>query len=100
MFLDVIAKRYQSAKSSGRRYLLVCFDTFDRLRGDKDLGYYYQEFDDAKAVHSRLGELQTGEWNPSDSRDCCVAVIDLLSSPEFSENLCKSPALWLDRECR
>lgn len=97
MFLDEVSKRFTSAKMANRRYLLVCFDTLDRARGDKDLGYYYQELDDAEAVHSRLSELQLTEWTPSDMRDSCVAVIDLLSSTQFSEDICDSPTVWIAR---
>lgn len=77
MFAAAVEERSRRAKAEGRAYLLVCFDTFDRLRGDEDLGYYYPTFDTVAEVASRLEGLQFGEWNPSDGSDFCEAVVDL-----------------------
>lgn len=91
-----VALHFHKTRSEGKAYLLVCFDWFDRLRGDEDLGYYYPRFDTPEAVRSHLAICQLGDWNARDARDVCEAVIDLRAAGEnFSKAICQSPADWL-----
>ena len=40
-----VTRRFAKASQNGHAFMLVCFDTFDRLHLDEDLGYYYPTMD-------------------------------------------------------
>lgn len=42
--LWAIDEEMLAARRTGARYMLVCFDVWDRQRGDEDFGYYYPHF--------------------------------------------------------
>lgn len=94
--LDV-AERFAKAKAGGHAYLLVCFDSFDRLRGDDDLGYYYVTAETEREVRERLDGLQLGDWDAHNLSDVCEAVIELGDATRFDPGLCEDPRAWLAR---
>jgi len=92
-----VAPRFARAKAAGHRYLLVCFDSFDRMRGDEDLGAYYVTAESEQEVRERLKGLQLGAWDVRNPADGCEAVIDLRQADVFSEAVCEDPTRWLAR---
>lgn len=95
MIMIEVRRRIKKTKAVGQRFLLVCFDTMDRMRGDSDLGYYYPALDDPQDVAAMVGGCQLGEWNPHDARDHCEAVIDL---HDGEEPVFHDPAAWLAQQ--
>jgi len=86
-----VAEHCRKARREGRAFLAVCFDTFDRLRGDKDLGYYYPAFDTPDELRIFLADKQTGQWEPGCLNDFCEAVIELRDGERLFE-----PSHWLE----
>lgn len=77
MQITEVLERAAKAREDGKSFLVVCFDTFDRNRGDDDLGYYYPAFNTAKEVREFLAGKQFGTWDPFIPIDFCEAVVDL-----------------------
>ena len=73
MFEDDIAKKIAEARAQGCTYVLACVDTWDRARGDKDLGYYYPMFSQAADVAEYLRRVGHG----APGGDFCKSVIHL-----------------------
>lgn len=93
---DVEARMRQAMKKSGG-FLLVCYDVWDRQKGDKDSGYYYPHLQSAEAVRAHLARLQLGE-EKHNSLDVCEAVIDLSRVGDvFDPAVCEHPSHWLTR---
>ncbi|PZX13614.1 hypothetical protein LX81_03163 [Palleronia aestuarii] len=84
--------RCDAARASGRRYLLVCVDMFDRMRGDRDMGFYYPAFDRAQEVADYIRNHAIGVPDPSDNRDRCEAIAELGAT-----TIVHDPAQWLNR---
>jgi hypothetical protein len=95
MIPEDVERRVAKALEEGKAYLLVCVDTFDRLRGDSDLGYYYPAFDDAAAVKVYAQRFATGVWDPSTLQDFCEAIIEL--QPPRSATI-HDPSQWLKQQ--
>lgn len=91
-----IVRRFREAKAAKRRYMLICFDTYDRMRGDADLGYFYPAFDTEEEVRQFLKGKQLCEWTPRNLADCCEAVIDLeRTGTELFPGDSQKPQEWL-----
>lgn len=92
-----IETHVQAAIEKGGGFLLVCYDVWDRQKGDEDGGYYYPHLHTAEAVRERLARLQLGAEKHSSS-DVCEAVIDLSRVGDaFDPQLCEHPSRWLAR---
>ena len=92
-----VRERADRARADGRRYLLVCYDVWDRRRGDEDLGYYYPSFDGAHEVAAFLADKQLAV-DTTGYADVCEAVIDLeRATGDFDVAWCEAPADWLAR---
>lgn len=77
--------------------MLVCFDVWDRQRGDEDFGYYYPHFAAAREVRDFLAGEQLDEERTGNA-DVCEAVIDLVRMGErFDEALSEKSSVWLAR---
>lgn len=92
MLERMVAEQCREARREGRSLLAVCFDTFDRLRGDKDLGYYCAAFDSPAELRIFLADRQTGQWEPGRLNDFCEVVIDLQDGDRHHV-----PAAWLEK---
>ncbi|OLP58353.1 hypothetical protein BJF93_07065 [Xaviernesmea oryzae] len=78
--------------------MLVCYDVWDRLKGDDDLGYYYPAFTTVAQVREFLQKVQLGANTASGSADVCEAVVDLSRAREgWHVSLCEEPSAWLAR---
>lgn len=99
MFISELAEHAANARRGGYRFVLVCYDSFDRLRGDDDLGYYYPILDTAAAVRNDIAahRLHLGRIPPwADLNDVCEAVINLETAGlELTEADCVDPRQWL-----
>lgn len=95
--LWAIDEEMLAARRTGARYMLVCFDVWDRQRGDEDFGYYYPHFATAPEVRDFLARVQLDE-DRTGYADVCEAVIDLGRMGErFDEALSEKPSVWLVR---
>ncbi|MFC5584208.1 hypothetical protein ACFPOD_03720 [Nitratireductor kimnyeongensis] len=92
MIMIDVEIRIEKAKADGKRFLLVCADTMDRIKGDKDLGYYYPDLETPEDVVRYISRFQLGKWTAGDLRDHCEAVIELggTAEPVFHD-----PVAWL-----
>ncbi|MFG1342496.1 hypothetical protein [Xanthobacter autotrophicus] len=95
--LWAIDEEMQAARRTGARHMLVCFDVWDRQRGDEDFGYYYPHFATDQEVRDFLAGKQLDE-DRTGYADVCEAVIDLDRMGErFDEALSEKPSVWLAR---
>ena len=103
MIMTDVRQHAQKARQQGRRYLLVCYDCYDRMRGDDDLGYYYPAFNTATETKQRLAgygerlgrDVYPGS-EPGGMNDVCVAVVDLeTAGGDVMDTDCLDPRQWL-----
>jgi hypothetical protein len=102
MIMSEIREHVAKARMERCRYVLVCYDCFDLMRGHQD-PYYYPFRDSADAVREYLGRQphQLGrDVYPSAERggmnDVCVAVIDVeAAGDEVTDEDCVDPQAWL-----
>lgn len=96
MIMIDVQKQIDKARADGKRFLLVCADTMDRIKGDRDLGYYYPAVNAPPEVITMIANHQLGEWDPNNVKDHCEAIIELR---EAEEPVIHDPAEWLARQC-
>ncbi|WP_299653870.1 hypothetical protein [uncultured Jannaschia sp.] len=89
---DIDDKKIAEARANGKKFLIVCVDALDRLRGDRDLGYYYASFNLPSEVAAFIRNHATGDWGPIDIRDYCTTVIELKVADRA---IVHDPETWL-----
>ena len=92
MILEEVEERIAKARADGRAFLLVCVDSFDRMRGDEDMGYYYPVLDSHAQVAAYIASHQLGAWDPTDVRDWCEAIVEIQGAKSAEIH---APADWL-----
>lgn len=77
MYQRHLARWVARGVADGYMYLLICFDTFDAIKGDPDGGYYPVYVHTVEDVVAEIAARQSGEWLPTDARDFCEYVAEL-----------------------